>query len=57
MVEVTQMFLECSGAQVAVVDSTDTTIEELLAAPDSPDRTLDLAEEQRKDRYLRSLHS
>ena len=47
-----------SGAQVAVVDSTDTTIEELLAAPpDSPDRTLDLAEEQRKDRYLRSLHS
>ena len=42
-----------SGAQVAVVDSTDTTIEELLAAPpDSPDRTLDLAEEQRKDREI-----
>ena len=42
-----------SGAQVAIVDSTDITIEELLAAPpDSPDRTLDLAEEQRKDREI-----
>ena len=47
-----------SGAQVAVVDSTDTTIEELLAAPpDSPDKTIDLAEEQHKtEKYLRSLH-
>ena len=42
-----------SSAQVAVVVSTDTTIEELLAAPpDSPARTIDLAEEQRKDREI-----
>ena len=43
-----------SGAQVTVVDSTDTTIEELLAAPpDSPVRTINLAEEQQcKDREI-----
>ena len=42
-----------SGAQVAVVDSTDTTVEELLAAPpDSPARTIDLTEEQHKDREI-----
>ena len=47
-----------SGAQVAVVDSTDTTIVELLAAPpDSPDRTIDLAEKQRKDREILEIIS
>ena len=41
----------CTG--VAVVVNTDTTIEELLAAPpDSPARAIDLAEEQHKDREI-----